>query len=350
VLAGATVVASWGRFSQAPDYQYLVDAAFDDTTRTGRFRRGNPDLGFEQAMQYEFSVRARPSAGTALRVNAFVKRMEGLVASVPLGLDPDSTIFGNADFGTVRGLEVLVERELRDGWGARIAYTLLQANATATDAFQLFRRIRVEPGGDTLVPARVEYPLDYDRRHGLVLVLQGRVPDGAGPALAGARPLAGFEAALVGRYSSGLPYSRTNAAGDTLLGLPNEERLPAQSTMDLLLRRPLRLGGVSGAVYLDVRNLLNRRNLVAVRRDTGEPGLGPAELAARARTAYLERPEPIPYESPRYRAWADVDGNGLVDGETELLPLYEAAARDYYQPLFAYGPPRLVRLGVELSF
>jgi hypothetical protein len=33
VLSGATLVASDGRFSQAPDYQFLVDAAFDDTTR-----------------------------------------------------------------------------------------------------------------------------------------------------------------------------------------------------------------------------------------------------------------------------------------------------------------------------
>ena len=30
--------------------------------------------------------------------------------------------------------------------------------------------------------------------------------------------------------------------------------------------------------------------------------------------------------------------------------MYVAAARDYTQPLFAYGPPRLVRLGVELLF
>jgi hypothetical protein len=31
------------------------------------------------------------------------------------------------------------------------------------------------------------------------------------------------------------------------------------------------------------------------------------------------------------------------------MPLYLSAARDYSQPLFAYGPPRLIRLGFELS-
>lgn len=350
VLAGATFVASWGRFSQAPDYQYLVDAAFDDSTRTGRFRRGNPNLGFEQSTQYEFSLRARPTPGTALRVNAYVKRLDGLVASVPFGLDPDSTIFGNSDFGTVRGVEVLYEREVSEGWGVRVAYTLQQATATATDAYQLFRRIRLDSLGDTIYPARVDYPLDYDRRHGLVLVAQGRVPERWGPSVAGTRVLAGVEAAAIFRYGSGLPFSLTDVTGDTLIELPNSRRMPAQHTLDVLLRRPLQIRHIAGSFYLDVRNVLNRRNTESVRRDTGEPRMRESDLIAQAEAAYAAHPEAIPYESRRYRPWADVDGNGLIEGAGELMPLYVAAARDFFQPLFAYGPPRLVRLGVELAF
>jgi hypothetical protein len=49
--------------------------------------------------------------------------------------------------------------------------------------------------------------------------------------------------------------------------------------------------------------------------------------------------------------WAsDTDGNGYIEGRDELFPMYLAAARDFTQPLFAYGPPRLVRLGVEFLF
>lgn len=104
-------MASYGRFTQAPDYQFLVDAAFGDTTRTGRFRRGNPDLGFERASQYEFNVRIRPREALSLRVGVYVKRLTGLVASVPLGVDPDSTIFGNADAGSVKGAEIPIPFE-----------------------------------------------------------------------------------------------------------------------------------------------------------------------------------------------------------------------------------------------
>ena len=105
-----------------------------------------------------------------------------------------------------------------------------------------------------------------------------------------------------------------------------------------------------GGVYLDVRNLRNRRNIVAVRKDTGEPGPDAAGVQALAETAYQAHPEEIPFESVRYRAFADTDGNGYIQRRNELLPLYLAAAQDFTQPLFAYGPPRLVRLGLEFLF
>jgi hypothetical protein len=73
-------------------------------------------------------------------------------------------------------------------------------------------------------------------------------------------------------------------------------------------------------------------------------------VQALADSAYNANPGPIPFESPRYRSWADLNGNGQIDGPAELRPLYLAAARDFTQPLFAYGQPRLIRLGVELLF
>lgn len=352
VLKGATFVASWGRFSQAPDFQYLVDAAFDDTLRTGRFRRGNPNLGFEDATQYEFSLRMRPSPTTNLRINVFNKLVDGMVASVPLGVDPDSTIFGNLDYGDVKGAEVIAERPLRNGWGVRVSYTLMNAKATATNAFQLTRRIRVDPGGDTLDPARVTFPLDYDRRHNITVIGQAQVPRAGGPRVAGVRAFAGLEAATIVRVSSGLPYTMTNMTGDSLIGLPNSHRLPTLFTVDLLVRQPLPLWGSrwQGSVYIDVRNVLNRQNIEAVRRETGQPNMTETQIQQMAETAYAAHPEPIPYESPRYRPYADLDANGLIEGRTELFPLYLSAARDYAQPLFSYGPPRLFRIGVELLF
>jgi hypothetical protein len=359
VLKGATFVASYGRFTQPPDYQFLVDAAFDDTTRTGRFRRGNPALGFERAYQYEFSLRVRPREAVSLRIGVYVKRLDGLVASVPIGINPDSTIFGNADAGTTRGLEILAERELKDGFGFRVAYTLQSAKATSTDPFVLNRLIVIDPlTGDTNRPARAEFPLDFDQRHTLTVIGRGKVPETVGPRLLGVRPIAGLEGAVIFRALSGLPYSRLDTIAPdpltgqpgSIMGLPNGQRLPWTTTVDLLLRRPFKLGRTMGGVYLDVRNLLNHRNIVAVRRDSGQPGANDTTITRLAEDAYVAHPEPIPYESSRYRASADLNKDGYVADREELFPMYEAAARDFSQPLFAYGPPRLVRLGFEVLF
>jgi outer membrane receptor protein involved in Fe transport len=352
VLNGATFVASYGRFTQAPDYQFLVDAAFDDTTRTGRFRRGNPDLGFEKATQYEFSVRVRPRDVVSLKVGVYYKRLDGLVASVPLGVNPDSTIFGNADAGTTRGVEILAERELRNGYGFRVAYTFQSAKATSTDPFLLNRLLVIDPQtGDTIRPARAEFPLDFDQRHTLTVIARGKAPEEAGPRVLGVRPVGGLEGAVIIRALSGLPFSLTDTlVTDSIVGLPNSHRLPWTTSVDLLVRRPFKLGRTTGGVYLDVRNLLNHRNVVAVRRDSGEPQAEESTIARMAEAAYAAHPEPIPYESSRYRASADLNGDGFVATRGELFPMYEAAARDFSQPLFAYGPPRLMRLGIELLF
>jgi hypothetical protein len=184
----------------------------------------------------------------------------------------------------------------------------------------------------------------------LVGILTAESPSDLGPRLGGLRPFGGLEGSVIVQWSSGLPYSRVATGTDSLVGLPNENRLPGTQTVDLLIRKIITFGAVRGGIYLDIRNLLNRQNIVAVRKDTGSPQAPNAEVQAQADAAYTAHPEPIPYESPRYRRWADLDNNGYVDGPLELQPLYLAAAQDYNQPLFAYGPPRLIRLGMDFEF
>jgi hypothetical protein len=251
----------------------------------------------------------------------------------------------------VKGAELLLERELRGGVGFRLAYTLQEAEATATDPFLLNRLIVVDPiTGDTTRPARAEFPLDFDQRHTLTAIARGKVPDEAGPDIAGVRPLAGLEGAVILRLASGLPFSMSDSTSDSLVGLPNGSRLPNTFSLDLLIRRSIKLGGATGGIYLDMRNLLDRRNVVAVRRDTGQPRADEGAIQRMAEAAYAANPDPIPFESGRYRAAADLDGSGFVAGREELFPLYVAAASDFAQPIFSYGTPRLARLGVELLF
>jgi hypothetical protein len=351
VLNGATFVVSFGKFSEAPDLQYLIDQAFDDTTRTGRFRQGNPDLGFESASQFEMSARVRLPQSMSLKVNVYDKRLSGLVASVPINVNPDSSVFANADVGEVIGAEAILEWERRDGWAARLAGTVQRATATVTDAFELRNLVTVDPvTHDTIAAGRAQFPLDYDRRLSLIAMVNGTLKSSAGPSLWGWRPAAGLEIAFVGRYASGLPYSQTNFGGDSIVGGINAERLPAQYTIDALIRRPIRIGRAQGSFYVDGRNILGTANETSVRRDTGSPFASDSVINTMATAAYNANPNAIPYESPRYRRAADLNDDGVISGKSELYPMYQAAARDYVQPIFYYGPSRVIRFGFEWLF
>lgn len=351
VLKNATFVVSVGKFSQPPDLQYLIDAAFDDSTRTGRFRQGNPNLGFESATQFEMSARVRLRERSTIKVNVYDKRLDGLVSSVPINVNPDSSVFANADVGEVIGAEVIFERERHNGIGVRLAVVAQRAQATVTNAFELRRLVIIDPiTHDTLSAGRNQFPLDYDRRLSVIAAVDAESRPDAGPRIFGTRPFGMISGALVGRYASGLPYTLTSTLGDTLLGPINGQRLPAQWSIDMLLRRPVRFGRVNGGLYLDIRNLTNRANQPSVRRDTGLPTPSNATITRLADDAYNANPGAIPYESPRYRRWADLNSDGVLSGRSELYPLYLSAAKDYTAPLFVYGPPRSIRFGLEVVF
>src|SRR5690606_4231638 len=243
---------------------------------------------FEQGTQFELSARIRVRELTSLRINVFNKTLNGLVASAPLGVNPDSSQFVNADVGSVIGAEVLFELERVKGWGARLAGVVQRAEGTVTDAFKLQRLIRIDPNtGDTLAaPGRAQFPLDFDRRLALIATVDHEVRANAGPEFLGGRPFGGLTVAGVLRYASGLPYSRVDTTGTDLLFEPNGSRLPAQWTVDALLRKPIRLGGVAGGLYVDVRNVTNRRNEVSTRRDTGNPFASEEVLDRMAAEAY----------------------------------------------------------------
>ncbi len=350
-LPNASIVASIGRFSQPPDIQYLIDAAFDDTLRTGRFRKGNPNLGFEDATQFELNARLRLHPNVTLQSGLYYRKLTGLVSSIPLHVSPDSSQFINADNGDVQGLELVLTLERRQGVRARLSAVYQRAMASVPDAFAIHHLIILDPvTGDTIPAPRHQYPLDTDRRVSVALLVDAELGSTAGPRIGGLRPLAGMIVAAVGRFHTGLPYSRTTTDGRAIVGAINGHRLPSQQTVDLLIRRPLTLGAMQGSLYLDIRNLLHRQNIVSVRRDTGTPFLSDTAIEELAREAYRVNPAPIPWESARYRPIGDPDGIGRMQGEANLLPLFRAAAEDVSAPLFHYGAPRLMRFGLEVIF
>lgn len=314
-LASSTLTIEAAQVAQFPDLQFLANLAFNDSLENGHYRLGASDLGYEVTRQVSVGLRSRFNGGQASG-RVFGMAESNLVATSSTSASADSGRFTNAGSGRVFGVDIRVEKSIGAHADFLVGYTFL---STSYDAATAYRTVGANA------------PLDQDRPHHVVAILRGNLP-------------VGIRGGAVWQYASGFPYTHLGSA------TVNGERAPSQMTLDMLLRRELHLAGRAASLYLEARNLLNRANLLGVRRDNGQPGISAASTDSLAAAGYQANPTPIPYESPYYKASEDLNQNGQIDGLSELLPLYHAAAADFGAPLTAFAAPREVRLGVELLF
>ena len=134
---------------------------------------------------------------------------------------------------------------------------------------------------------RYIFPLDFDQRHDMFLLLDYRYGEGKaydGPKIGKADILANTGANLSFNLFSGSPYTRkaipggigTNFANAQTEGGINGARMPWNFRIDLRIDRDFTIGKKSKNpidvnVYLRVQNVLNSRNILDVYPATGNP-------------------------------------------------------------------------------
>ncbi|MGH7446953.1 MAG: TonB-dependent receptor domain-containing protein, partial [Longimicrobiales bacterium] len=322
---------NYGYVSQPPDFRFFLDTTVGDSLTTDIRRQGNPALTFERGKSYEFGVSSMLGQNAGASLAVFRKELSHLVSGVMRVSSTGDPLFSTDDEGTVNGMEL----SMRARWSAlsfRASWALQKATgvASGTDSDSVIT-------GDNRF---VEYPLAFDRRHSIdVAVFYGRA--------AGVE--SGWSAALTSSMQSGYPIDRIAAAG---VGEPlRATYMPWTSTIDLRFTREV--GGLPGCdgcawrVMADGRNLLDRENIIAVRRDTG--GLGPTLAALRALADAMPVPPDIPAESPHYSAGIDLDSSGVIT-QNEFRLARTAAALSRFDPSLFFGEPRQLRLGIEVTF
>ncbi|HEX2167556.1 MAG TPA: TonB-dependent receptor, partial [Longimicrobiales bacterium] len=323
---------NYGYVSQPPDFQYFLDTTVGDSLRTDIRRQGNPALSFERGKSYEMAVSSLLGQTAAASVTVFRKELSNLVTgSMRIGASGDP-LYSTDDQGTVQGMELSVRARWSD-LSLRASWALQKATgvASGTDSDSIIT-------GDRRF---VEYPLAFDRRHSIdFALLYGRGAGAESP----------WSAALTSSLQSGYPIDRIEAAGGDADDV-SVAYLPWTSTIDLRVSRDLgQLPGCDGCawrVMADGRNLLDRENIIAVRRDTG--GLGPTLPALRALADAMQPPGAIPAESPLYSAGIDLDSNGIIT-PSEFGHARTAAALSRFDPSLYFGAPRQLRLGIEVAF
>ncbi len=296
---------NYGRVAQPPDFRFFLDSTLGDSLRVDIKRQGNPNLAFETGSAYEFGLRHLFTVPIAVNATVFFKELNNLVtSSLPFPNTPVNQ-FTTGDFGSVRGIELSV----RGRWPfllAQAGYSLQQATGVTSGAF--------ESVDSTVAERRVEFPLAFDRRHSFDFAfLLGHAAGAAGWRLG---------VALTGSVQSGFPIDRL-AAGGEFAGEPvARTRLPWSGRADIKLSYDLGSLGVCDhcrwRLLLDARNITDRKNIIALRRDTG--GLAPSASDLSEAGSEL-RPLPL-----LRRAATSAAGNGVLVLSAERRSVRSRAA------------------------
>lgn len=366
------------------------------------------DLDLGKTIAYEFGVRHAFSDDMVLDVAAYNRDnlSNASLRTLPL-FDPITreqagitSRFTNADFGNSRGVDVRLDRRVGAWFNGTIGYSYQSAKSTAFGPFDNeFRGLAalLATAGGVGPPPQAILPTTFSQPHTLTGALSLTVPASwrEGTTLGAIARQVGLFATL--RYASGTPYTRCDPkAGNEDVTSGNDfcpagggavhgSRLPAVRQFDLRAIKGLDLGRLQLTAYLDARNLFNFRNVLQVFAATGDAvsqrdrvkvwaadsalyaaeaaaagvrhgdgsmdlrfggavasgcagWLTASQVAAAPNCVYLIRAE------ERYG-----DGDHVFTIEEQRRASEANYAVDHGLHQFT-GPPRLLRVGLELSF
>ncbi len=268
----------------------------------------NPNLKPERTIDFELGFKQRVSNTAAFTISAFYRefRDQVQIKKIINAYPKDYITYGNIDFGTTKGFTLDFDMRRTSNFSLKANYTMQFAEGTGSDDQTQLNLINSNQPNFRSINA-----LNYDARH--IINVNANYSFGQGKDYNGPRTKkggeilsnAGINLQLSAR--SGTPYtSQVNATPEALEGQPgrpitkgsiNGSRIPWYFRLNMRIWKDFTFvvgkkdtkkedkRELSLQIYLQIQNLLNSKNVVAVYRFTGTPNddgyLGdPASAAA----------------------------------------------------------------------
>ena len=297
----STLFFNFGRFAQNPSMYDLyrgtgigvrnaegeliegTPAAINIQQQSGRQALiGNPQLATEIANSFEIGYAVEFRRNYSVRVTAFNKDQTGLAGIAPGGIRPDGSrvadvgatysnqqqpsyrVLVNTDYQTARGVELQIRRRLSNFWAFDVNYSLSRV-VTNADPPELEAQ-KLEEG----LPAVTQIRASVDQPHVFNAILRYQADAQAPPIRWVGRYLRHSAATMTLRTASGLPYTPINDFAGTSPQERNSGTGPATLFIDLYGSKDWPVGNVRVGTFVNVTNLLNRRNCITVYGTTGQ--------------------------------------------------------------------------------
>ena len=257
---------SYGHFFQVPDYQYLYYAEnedyllypYPDMSINGIYSQiGNANLKPKQTVTYEVGLETKLAENFALDITAYYKDIYNYTALFRYMATPSMYHrFVNVDYANTKGVEVTLRKRFSASWGGQIHYVYSRAEGNQPDPFGGYDDWYSFSVYNTY-PAKKTVTMDWDQTHTINFVLDFR-------------KARNWSLNITGSYGSGLPYTPLSSRGVRLDEL-NSARQPWTMNVDLRATKMFSWIGLDYTFYLEVHNILNKRNVLNVYGSTGKP-------------------------------------------------------------------------------
>jgi outer membrane receptor protein involved in Fe transport len=229
---------------------------------------GNPGLKPEETVAFEAGIKQQLGLDYALDITAYNKDISNLISSFYYFSGRDYTIFINADYGRVQGIDVTLNKRYSSYFSGAINYTYMVAMGNESDPTEGYSSYREESAH--LKPNRNFY-LDFDRRHSFNLNVNFMFPKEFGPLFLGFYPFEYFSANFIFAAASGLPYTPSSRDPDaTIEPEKNSARKPWVNQLNFRIGRDFYWGNVMFKPYVFVENFFDHINVLRVWTRTGQ--------------------------------------------------------------------------------
>ena len=338
-----TIFFNYGHFIQQPRFLELYQTLAPNLQRANQ-QVGNPELVPSRNIQYELGVTRAITRDMKLNVTAYYKDIYNMTQMERIFIVPQPyDVFKNLDYANVKGVEVTLSKRPRRFLSFNISYVLQFAQGTNSDEFDQYEyhsRDATDPvtGLPRVFPQRIN-PLDFDRRHSIVVQADWRFPDDFSVVA-----LRDFGVNVISEAGSGLPYTKRDLRGNRV-GTTNQYRKPWTYNTDLTVDKSFDLWGREVNVFVQVFNLFDRINVLNVYPATGLPD----------KDGYQLGDIQAPGEAEGHQYWdpwikeKDTDGNGEISAEEQAVAYANAYALYAKDPM-NYGPPRQIKVGFYVAF
>lgn len=288
---------SYGQFYQYPDFNFLyrrfnqIDPQYPLPNLGQGYEPsiGNPNLKPEVTHAYEFGGEFEVAENITGSLTLFYKDTYDYISTSRVDVRPYAyTQIVNLDYANTRGIEMSLRKRLSNFYSFQVNYTYSRAEGNA-DYWQSHADEAYLASVYGIVAPKRTVTLGWDQPHTLNFTGSVTYPS--------------WGASLIGQFGSGLPYTPADARGKPI-GERNSDRQPWTGTIDTRVYYEFNLDPANILLYMDVDNVLNRKNVYNVFSSTGRP---------------------------------DYSANPNVSIENSHIPSW-------------FGPSRHVEIGIELNF